>query len=239
MATNNASPTPSHWIWDAWHISAAALAKKHPNAKVAIRWAPGHIGIEGNERADEEAKRAAQQEDSSALAAIPKVFRGDLPWSRSAVRQEYHTELGAAAKQTWERSPRFARISSYDGKILKGTYIALTNKLPRSLAVLLIQLRTGHIPLAKHLHRINKADTPICPCCRQADETVAHYLLHCSAHREARRRLVLEGGRNATIITKLLGSTKLYPPLFRYIARTGRFYNVHGSLPESPNAMTK
>jgi ribonuclease HI len=234
LATSNASPTPSHWIWDAWHTQLTALAKKHPRAVVTIRWAPGHIGIVGNERADEEAKRAAQREDSTSQMAIPKIFRGDLPWSRSAVRQEYHTELRAAAKQTWEESPRYERMSRYNDKVLKGSYITLANKLPRSLAVLLLQLRTGHIPLAKHLHRINKAESPICPCCRQADETVAHYLLHCSAHRDARRELVREGGRDANIITKLLGTTKLYPPLFRYVARTGRFRNVHGDIPDAP-----
>ncbi|KAF8156730.1 hypothetical protein B0H34DRAFT_658337, partial [Crassisporium funariophilum] len=30
---------------------------------------------------------------------------------------------------------------------------------------ILFQLRTGHAPLAKHLHRIGKVDTPRCPCC--------------------------------------------------------------------------
>ncbi|KAJ7897962.1 ribonuclease H-like domain-containing protein [Mycena olivaceomarginata] len=79
LATSNASPTPSHWIWDAWHTQLTELAKKHPRAVVTIRWAPGHIGILGNERADEEAKRAAQREDSTSQMAIPKIFRGDLP----------------------------------------------------------------------------------------------------------------------------------------------------------------
>jgi hypothetical protein len=76
----------------------AAFSKKHPNTRITIRWAPGHIGIAGNERVDEEAKRAAQYEDSSVAAAIPKVFRSDLPWSRSAVWQDYYTELWAAAE---------------------------------------------------------------------------------------------------------------------------------------------
>jgi hypothetical protein len=218
-----------------WHAHAEALAKRHPDAKVTIRWAPGHVGIAGNERADEEAKRAAQQEDSSPLKAIPKPFRGDLPWSRSAIRQDYHTELWAAMKQDWEYSPRYARISSYNEKLLRGSYINLANHLPRSLAVLLLQLHTGHIPLAKHLHRINKADSPICPCCRQADETVVHYLLCCSAHHDARQELSRKGGRPATVLSKLLGSPELYPPLFQFVARTGRFHNVHGALPDIPN----
>ncbi|KAJ7097481.1 hypothetical protein C8R44DRAFT_532373, partial [Mycena epipterygia] len=46
----------------------------------------------------------------------------------------------------------------------------------------LIQLRIGHTILNKHLHHINHADSPICPCCHQGDETVIHYLLHCPAH---------------------------------------------------------
>ncbi|KAJ7872170.1 hypothetical protein B0H14DRAFT_3566562 [Mycena olivaceomarginata] len=112
LATSNASPTPSHWIWDAWHAQVTALAKKHPRAAITIRWAPGHIGILGNERADEEAKRAAQREDSTSQAAIPKIFCGDLPWSRSAIWQDYYTELWVAAKQTWEKSPRYGHMST-------------------------------------------------------------------------------------------------------------------------------
>ncbi|KAJ7639654.1 hypothetical protein DFH06DRAFT_919984, partial [Mycena polygramma] len=59
-ATRTNTPTPSHWIWDLWHRYARALARAHPDATITIRWAPGHIGISGNERADEEAKKAAQ-----------------------------------------------------------------------------------------------------------------------------------------------------------------------------------
>ncbi|KAJ7107435.1 hypothetical protein C8R44DRAFT_541926, partial [Mycena epipterygia] len=92
----------------------------------------------------------------------------------------------------------------------------------------LLQLRTGHIPLAKHLFRINKADSPICPCCGQANETVAHYLLHCSAHADARCKLVRAGGLLTCALPKLLGVPSLYPHLFCYLARTGRFHTIHG-----------
>ncbi|KAJ7101792.1 hypothetical protein C8R44DRAFT_583141, partial [Mycena epipterygia] len=92
----------------------------------------------------------------------------------------------------------------------------------------LLQLRTGHCPLAKHLFRIKKSDSPICPCCRQADETVTHYLLHCTAHADARRELVRAGGPRTRVLSKLLGVPELFPHLFRYLARTGRFHSVHG-----------
>ncbi|KAJ7163345.1 hypothetical protein C8R46DRAFT_832771, partial [Mycena filopes] len=91
--------TPSHWIWDAWHAEAEAFAQKHPNAQVTVRWAPGHVGIIGNERADEEAKRAAQQQDSSPLGSIPLPLHGTLPWSKSAVRQRLNAELKRAVER--------------------------------------------------------------------------------------------------------------------------------------------
>ncbi|KAJ7175592.1 hypothetical protein C8R46DRAFT_890437, partial [Mycena filopes] len=55
---------------------------------VTVRWAPGHVRIAGNKRADEEAKRAAQSGISSLSADIPRLLRNTLPWSKSAVRQQ-------------------------------------------------------------------------------------------------------------------------------------------------------
>ncbi|KAJ7032161.1 hypothetical protein C8F04DRAFT_959286, partial [Mycena alexandri] len=85
-----------------------------------------------------------------------------------------------------------------------------------------------------HLHKINKADSPLCPGCRQADETVEHYLLRCPAHADARRELVRAGGPRTRVLTKLLRIPELFPHLFRYLGRTGRFHTVHGVLPEPP-----
>ncbi|KAJ7140068.1 hypothetical protein C8R43DRAFT_893012, partial [Mycena crocata] len=58
-ATQNARSTPSHWIWDEWHKNFNLLIQKHNEIQLTIRWAPGHKDITGNERADEEAKKAA------------------------------------------------------------------------------------------------------------------------------------------------------------------------------------
>ncbi|KAJ7131466.1 hypothetical protein C8R44DRAFT_594835, partial [Mycena epipterygia] len=68
----------------------------------------------------------------------------------------------------------------------------------------------------------------VCPCCRRADESVAHYLLHCTAHMDAPRELIGAGGPRMCVLSKLLGVQTLLPHLFRYIARTGRFHSVHG-----------
>ncbi|KAJ7271397.1 hypothetical protein B0H12DRAFT_1003869, partial [Mycena haematopus] len=92
----------------------------------------------------------------------------------------------------------------------------------------LLQLRTGHVPLAKHLHRIRKADSPICPLCRQADESVAHFLLHCPHHDAARQALYAKVGPASLSIRHLLGTGKILPHLFRFLSSTSRFHSVHG-----------
>ncbi|KAJ7138519.1 hypothetical protein C8R43DRAFT_824640, partial [Mycena crocata] len=60
-ATKTALSTPSHWIWDEWHRQFSLLIRKHTEISLTIRWAPGHKDIKGNERADEEAKKAAKE----------------------------------------------------------------------------------------------------------------------------------------------------------------------------------
>ncbi|KAJ7168400.1 hypothetical protein C8R43DRAFT_876845, partial [Mycena crocata] len=59
-ATRTALSSPSHWIWDQWQLRWEALLERHPRIELTVRWAPGHRDIPGNERADEEAKLAAQ-----------------------------------------------------------------------------------------------------------------------------------------------------------------------------------
>lgn len=39
--------------------SIDAIADEHPHLQIKIVWIPGHAEIEGNERADTEAKKAA------------------------------------------------------------------------------------------------------------------------------------------------------------------------------------
>ncbi|KAJ3907874.1 hypothetical protein F5879DRAFT_939597 [Lentinula edodes] len=104
----------------------------------------------------------------------------------------------------------------------------LARDLPRKLTCILTQLRTGHIPLQKHLHRIHRADTLICPCCEQQPETVFHYLFPCPAHRRARDCFRIRVPRTQWNMSSLLTCRSTLPQLFHYIDDTKRFHHIIG-----------
>ncbi|KAJ7110870.1 hypothetical protein C8R44DRAFT_633512, partial [Mycena epipterygia] len=69
-----------------------------------------HRNIPGNERADVEAKKAAQ-EGSSESTSIPMAYRDCvLPWSRSARKQQYNTQLRRRVAEEWRKSSWHHRI---------------------------------------------------------------------------------------------------------------------------------
>ena len=110
-------------------------------------------------------------------------------------------------------------------------YVDLITPLPWKLASILSQLRTGHAPLAKHLHQIGKSDSPLCPACQQHDEMVQHFILHCQAHVTARQKLWNStGGRNIDI-TKIFTRTKMLHALFIYVTETGRWNDTFREIP--------
>jgi hypothetical protein len=155
-----------------------------------------------------------------------------MPWSQSARLQKYNADIKAIVASEWVKSPRYQRMKKYDPSLPSTKFVELATSLPRKPAVILFQLRTGHTILNKHLHRINRADSPVCPCCRREDETVLHYLMHCPAHANARAEMHRVGGRPSRDITKLLSRPKLLPLLFQFIARSGRYRTVFGELPK-------
>ncbi|KAJ6619028.1 hypothetical protein B0H10DRAFT_1794293 [Mycena sp. CBHHK59/15] len=68
-------------------------------------WTPGHVDVAGNERADMEAKHAAE-EGSSARHELPVALRPALPFSKSAAWQTYcyMAQLKVQVKEWWEVS---------------------------------------------------------------------------------------------------------------------------------------
>jgi ribonuclease HI/exonuclease III len=220
-AVHAIKPSPSHYIWDMFHKRMIMVQNKHRGMDLLVKWVPGHMDIDGNERADEEAKKAAT-DGSSPLRKLPAPLRKTLPRSKSAVQQEYRRKINLAAIEVWARSPRFDRMALVDPDLSHVKFAKLTLSISRNQASILFQLRSGHVPLNTYLHRIKKADSPVCPSCHQYRETVMHYIMRCEAHTEARQVMFSAAGRDARNLGKLLSTLELLPHLFRYIRSTER-----------------
>ena len=58
LATQLTKPAPGHHIFDTFHRYIGSIMDNNHDLRVTLKWIPGHKGVEGNEQADEEAKKA-------------------------------------------------------------------------------------------------------------------------------------------------------------------------------------
>ena len=106
----------------------------------------------------------------------------------------------------------------------------LAGKLNHRQMSMLVQLRTGHVPLQKHLFRIAKVDNPTCPHCRQGEESVHHFLFECAAWQRERWHMSNKLGRAAKEANSVMNTPKGIAELMKYVSHTGRFKDVFGEL---------
>jgi len=77
-ATGTGKPATGSYIVDKIHASYQKVMERHSWLKLTLGWVPGHKGIPGNERADEEAKRAAGGAHNNTTNRIPFLSKGLL-----------------------------------------------------------------------------------------------------------------------------------------------------------------
>ena len=186
-----------------------------PNLKFIIEWVPGHMDIDGNEKADKEAKRAALEQLAGEPTPQYKL--------KSVQTTKIMDDVKATARELWNKGKTTAqqhRKTTRPRRLKTG--VKLYDGLTRKQTANLIRLRSGHCRLNKYLHQRKIIEEPGCECGR-GTETVKHFLLHCKKYESERRELKeAVKGRNMRL-ENLLGDPKLVKDTLEYVERTGRF----------------
>jgi ribonuclease HI len=223
LATQLRRPAPGHYLMDVYHRIMEKLHNEHEDIECKVTWTPGHFGIQGNEEVDLLAKEAASGV-SSRMGRLPVICRSALPLSKSAVKQRFMDRIKKRACKVWKGSPRFNRMARIDSSLPSRKFLDMTDNLSRRQTSMLLQMRTGHVPLYKYLHRIGKVQSPTCRACnRTQDETVFHVVVECPRYEAARDRLCRAVGTTNMLIQNLLTDAELTKDFLCFLQATGRF----------------
>ena len=109
-----------------------SFLNENRRASIEVSWVPGHMGIEGNDRADELAKEATEIEPTTETTTIAKLHRQ----LRAKMKTEWAIE--------WARKPIAGRYAIADRipPSLAGSHAFRT--LDRRILWIVTQARTGH-----------------------------------------------------------------------------------------------
>jgi len=156
--------------------------------------------------------------------------------------QHFKKHIKAEATNVMRKSPRYTHLNAIGPSAPSKLehYASITAKLPRRHCSL-FQLRSGHAPLNKHLHRIAKSSTVTCQQCSAGRESVHHFLITCPAYIRQRNSPLARYklGTQAHHVKYLLNDPKRLKALFQFIATTHRFKAVFGDVSPARNRMKK
>ena len=190
-----------------------------------VRWTAGHVGIKGNEKADSEAKKAADGH-SSRRRELPAYVRKTIKSSISAHSQVYNKRANEEWKEEWVASDRYKRLRAPDTvPPASKKFLTLTSdeRISRHMASLIFQLRVGHAPLNAYLHWFKKVDSARCPACGDIKESAEHFILRCPKYAHERWPLLRQAKDATPKLEVILSDPDLIRPLINFINATERF----------------
>jgi hypothetical protein len=185
---------------------------------MTIRWIPAHVGIPGNEAADQAAKEATgwREDGRSQQPANPPSQLYPL---RTTLRRWCKTQAEKAWTSAW-REEKKGRTTYRHTPTPTKKVLQLHERLSKRKSALLVQLRTEMIGLNDFLYKrhVLGITSPRCSC-GERRQTVAHVLLRCSKYKDLRSRIFATlSGRNS--LRTILSTPQLATKAIEYMEQT-------------------
>jgi len=191
MAPDEPGPGQKYALEARRHV--AVLRRATRGIIIEIRWYPAHEGVEGNEKADEWAKLAAEEPDACGVEGLEWFTYSDRPEERSMplprslanikrkiAQKKWGQVRQWAGGQTSKKKYKMPKSQRPDGTVAGST---------KRLATRYYQLKTGHCLTGEYLHWTKSHPTPQCWWCQCPKQTRNHLLKRCPRWKEEQRTL--------------------------------------------------
>lgn len=178
------------------------------NARVTIRWCPGHCGVRGNEIVDKMANNLAKRELPSTFTSTPTL-------------SGFTTAIKAWSKLDENNySPQDIKRLGHQPSPQK--HLRALSQLQKHKCATITQLRSNHIHLNSYLFKHQQRFDPLCDC-QEGIETIDHFLFICHRYTKQRRKLtnaIKELQLNKT--TDILNNPKIFENIAKFCNSTWR-----------------
>ncbi|MFG1588230.1 RNase H family protein [Staphylococcus aureus] len=144
--------------------------------EVTLVWVPAHVGVPGNEKADQLAKAATR-------APTEELY---IPGNLQDARRVIASRVQILWQQRWDNSTESRHYKSIVSKVSSKSQFESVN---RSKEKLISRFRLGKCALNRYLFIIGKHPTGKCTRCPEEDETPIHFLMECPAQAGLREKL--------------------------------------------------